>query len=304
MVGLGAGEVRRGAGGGPTGARAASRGDVVATSFAPSVWGSTYYVTTEFLPEDRPLLAGTVRALPAGIALVILTRTVLRGAWWWKTAVLGALNIGFFFFFLFLAAYHLPGGVAALIMSVQPLFVLGFGVGLLRERIRPIHVLACLMAILGVGLLVVRSQVTLTPVGILAGLAGAISMAAGIVLTKRWGRPAAMGLLGFTGAQLLLGGALLLPATLLVEGLPTHVTGTNVAGFAYLAVVGALLAYTLWFRGIEQLPALTVSFLGFLSPIMATLLGLLFLGQTLTIGQLAGAALLIASVVVIVRRTP
>lgn len=275
-----------------------SPSDLSLTAFAPIVWGSTYLVTTQFLPEDRPLLAATVRALPAGLLLMLVTRTRPRGIWWLKTAVLGALNIGLFFFLLFVAAYELPGGVAALVMSVQPLFVLLLGAVLLGARIRAFHVIACAMGALGVGLLVLRSEATLTTVGVLAGLGGALSMAAGIVLTKRWGRPPGTGLLGFTGVQLALGGALLLPAMVFLEGLPPKITGTNVAGFSYLAVIGALIAYTVWFRGIERLPALVVSFLGFFSPLTAAILGFVFLSQSLTLVQVAGAALIVASIVV------
>lgn len=79
------------------------------TALAPAVWGSTYLITTEFLPPDRPLLASTLRALPAGLLLLLMTRTLPRGIWWWRAVVLGVLNIGAFFYLLFLAAYHLPG---------------------------------------------------------------------------------------------------------------------------------------------------------------------------------------------------
>ena len=43
--------------------------DSALTALAPAIWGSTYLVTTEFLPPDRPLLAGMIRALPAGLYL-------------------------------------------------------------------------------------------------------------------------------------------------------------------------------------------------------------------------------------------
>ena len=275
-----------------------SPSDLSLTAFAPIVWGSTYLVTTQFLPEDRPLLAATVRALPAGLLLMLVTRTRPHGIWWLKATVLGGLNIGLFFFLLFVAAYELPGGVAALVMSVQPLFVLLLGAVLLGARIKTLHVIACAMGAIGVGLLVLRSEATLTTVGVLAGLGGALSMAAGIVLTKRWGRPPGTGLLGFTGVQLALGGALLLPAMLVLEGLPPRITGANIAGFSYLALIGALIAYAVWFRGIERLPALVVSFLGFFSPLTAAILGFVFLGQSLTLVQVAGAALIVASIVV------
>ena len=69
-----------------------------------------------------------MRALPAGLILVALGRVSPHGIWWWRAIVLGVLNIGAFFYFLFVAAYHLPGGVAALVMSVQPMIVLVLGV--------------------------------------------------------------------------------------------------------------------------------------------------------------------------------
>lgn len=272
--------------------------DLAITSFASIVWGSSYLVTTQFLPVDRPFLAATVRALPAGLLLMGVTRTRPHGIWWLKSAVLGILNIGLFFFLLFVAAYHLPGGVAALVMSVQPLFVLLLGAILLRVRIRASHLIACAIGIAGVALLVLRSDATLTSVGVLAGIGAAMSMGTGIVLTKRRGRPPGAGLLGFTGVQLALGGSVLLPLMISLEGLPPSITGTNITGFAYLAVIGALVAYAVWFRGIDRLSALSVSFLGFFSPLTATILGFVFLHQSLTLLQLCGAALILASVVV------
>jgi len=48
-----------------------------------------------------------------------------------------------------------------------------------------------------------------------------------------------------------------------LEGLPTQpLSLRNVAGFAYLALIGTALAYTLWFRGIQLLPVGSVAFLG------------------------------------------
>jgi probable blue pigment (indigoidine) exporter len=268
---------------------------VALTAFTPLVWGTTYLVTTELLPPGRPLLDAAVRALPAGLLVVALTRTLPRGQWWWRALVLGALNIGGFFALLFVSAYRLPGGVAATLGAAQPLLVAALAFGLLGERPTRWRLGWAVAGAIGVAMVVLRPAAALDGLGLVAGLAGAASMATGMVLTKRWGRP--VPLLAFTGWQLAAGGLLLVPLVLAVEGLPPALDGAALAGFAWLAVPGTLVAYAIWFRGVERLPVTAVSLLGLLSPLVATLLGWAVLGQTLTALQLAGFAVAVGAVV-------
>ncbi|WP_328444329.1 EamA family transporter [Amycolatopsis sp. NBC_00438] len=274
----------------------------VATALAPVIWGSTYLVTTELLPPGRPLLAAVVRALPAGLLLVALTRRLPRGSWWWRSLVLGTLNIGAFFALLFVAAYRLPGGVAATLGALQPLLVAGLSTGLLGERLTRRTLLAGVAGVAGVSLLVLRSDARLDALGVAAAVGGAVVMATGIVLSKRWTSPAP--LLPTTGWQLVAGGLVLVPLALAVEGPPpSTLSAANYAGYGYLALIGAALAYPLWFRGIRALSPTHVTFLGLLSPVAATLLGWLVLGQRLGGWQLLGGAVVLAAVVTAQRRT-
>lgn len=275
---------------------------VAVTAVAPAAWGTTYLVTTEWLPPDRPLLAATVRALPAGLVLVAVTRLLPRGAWWWKAAVLGTLNIGAFFALLFAAAYRLPGGVAAVLGAVQPLLVAVLAVPLLAEPLRARTVALGATGVTGVALIVLTAAARLDLAGVAAGLAGTAAMAAGVVLTKRWGRPVPV--LAFTGWQLTAGGLLLVPVLLAVEGVPAGVSGSEVAGFAYLATVNTALAYVLWLRGVSLLSAERVSFLGLLSPVVAATAGWAVLGQALTATQWVGSVLALASLVLAQRPRP
>jgi probable blue pigment (indigoidine) exporter len=265
------------------------------TAVAPVTWGTTYVVTTEWLPPDRPLLAATVRALPAGLLLVAAGRVLPRGAWWWKAAVLGTLNIGAFFALLFVAAYRLPGGVAAVLGAVQPLVVALLALPLLGQPLRARTFVLGATGVAGVALVVLTDAARLDALGVLAGLVGTVCMGAGVVLTKRWGRPVPV--LAFTGWQLAAGGLLLLPVALAVEGLPPALTAGHVGGFLYLAVVNTALAYVLWLRGIGLLPADRVSFLALLSPVVAAAAGWVLLGQSLGPLQLAGVVLALGSVV-------
>ncbi|WP_405872696.1 MULTISPECIES: EamA family transporter [unclassified Streptomyces] len=261
------------------------------TALAPVSWGTTYAVTTEFLPADRPLFTALTRALPAGLLLLALARVLPRGAWWWKAAVLGALNIGAFFPLLFLSAYRLPGGMAAVVGSIGPLFVVGLSALLLGQRPTGRAVLAGVVAAFGVSLVVLKAAGALDPVGVLAALASTASMSTGTVLAKRWGRPDGVGPLALTGWQLTAGGLLIAPLALLVEGAPPALDARAVGGYLYLALANTAVAYWLWFRGIGRLTATQVTFLGPLSPLTAAVVGWAALGQALGPVQLAGMAL-------------
>ncbi|MEU5279627.1 EamA family transporter [Streptomyces asoensis] len=264
---------------------------VLLTALAPVSWGTTYAVTTEFLPADRPLFTGMMRALPAGLLLLALGRVLPRGIWWGKAAVLGALNIGAFFPLLFLSAYRLPGGMAAVVGSVGPLFVVGLSALLLGQRPTARTVLAGVVAAFGVSLVVLKAAGALDTLGVLAALASTASMSAGTVLTKRWGRPDGVGPLVLAGWQLTAGGLLIAPLAFLAEGAPPALDGRAVGGYLYLALANTAVSYWLWFRGIGRLTATQVTFLGPLSPLTAAVVGWAALGQALTPVQLTGMAL-------------
>lgn len=267
---------------------------IAATALAPLLWGTTYIVTTELLPPDRPLLASVARALPAGLVLLAMTRTLPRGSWWWRSAILGTLNIGAFFVLLFVSAYRLPGGVSATLGAVHPLIVAVLAVVVLREPARPRTFFAAALGLAGVALLVLTPEAGFDAVGVAAGLLAGASTAAGVILTKRWGRP--VDLVSFTGWQLVWGGIVVAVPMLAFEGLPPALTGANVLGLTWLIVAGAIVSYLLWFRGVLALPAGQVSALAFLAPLMAATLGWLALGQQLGPAQLLGGAVIVASV--------
>lgn len=264
------------------------------TALVPAIWGTTYVATTELLPAGYPLHVAMLRALPAGLLLLLVFRTLPRGHWWWRVMVLGALNFTFFWAMLFVSAYRLPGGVAATVGAVQPLIVIALARLVMGRKITPAAVLAALAGLGGVALLVLTPSAALDPVGIAAGLAGALSMAAGTVLTRHW-QPDVPALT-FTAWQLTAGGLLLVPLALLMEPSLPALTGLNLLGFVWLGLIGGALTYILWFRGVARLEPAAVASLGFLSPLVATLLGWLLLGQSLSPLQIMGFITVLVSV--------
>lgn len=264
------------------------------TALAPIVWGSTYIVTTEMLPTNVPMTLAALRALPAGILLLIIMRQLPQGIWWLRVIILGILNFSLFWWLLFISAYRLPGGVAATVGAVQPLIVLFLSRWLLQTRLSWLSISAALGGILGVAILILTPNAALDPIGIIAGLGGALSMAAGTVLSRRWQPPVTP--LTFTAWQLTAGGAVLLPFALLFEPALPSLTGINLLGLAYLALIGGALTYIFWFRGLALLGPSSVASLGFLSPLSAVILGWALLGQQLTSLQILGMIVILLSI--------
>lgn len=276
---------------------AAPTGWIAATALAPTVWGTTYIVTTHLLPPGHQLFAALMRTLPAGLIALAIARQLPRDDWWWKSMMLGGLNMGAFFPLLFVAAQRLPGGVAATLGAVQPIVIALLAVVLLHERLSGWRLLWGVVGMTGVGLVVLGPEAALDPLGVMAGLMGAVSMGTGVVLTKKWGRPVHVSAVGLAGWQLTGAGLILLPPALVIDGIPADIDAAALAGYAWLGLVGALLTYTIWFAGIRHLPVTPTALLGLLSPLTAAALGALIAGETLTKVQVLGFATALAALV-------
>lgn len=270
-------------------------------ALAPIIWGTTYIVTTGLLPPNRPMLVGALRALPIGLLLVLVIRELPPRGWWWRLVVLGFLNIGLAFALIFTSAYRLPGGLAAILGAFQPVIVAFMGWVLLGERQSLRFFASALLGILGVVMLVLKSEASLDAIGAVAAVGATVSVAIGLTLMKRWGRP--MPLMAFTAWQLIFGGIFLGVASLLFEGLPPQMSLNNLVGVAYLGLIGTGVAYAVYFRAMEQVSPTIVSTLNLLSPVTAALLGYLILRQSLNLIQLLGGLMVIASVVSVQKAT-
>ena len=132
--------------------------DVALAALAPMVWGATYLVTTQLLPGFPPIGVAAMRALPAGILLLLVCRQLPTGIWLLRSLVLGALNFSVFWALLFQAAYRLPGGIAATIGAVQPMIVILAAGLVLGNKIRAVSLVAASFGLVGVGLLVLQPE--------------------------------------------------------------------------------------------------------------------------------------------------
>jgi len=270
------------------------------TAIAPVAWGSTYFITHTFLPPDYPFYGAVIRALPAGLLLLALGRQLPHGAWWWRSVVLGVLNVGAFFALIYLAAQLLPGSIASTVTATTPVAMMLIAWALLGERPRLVTVAAALLGVVGVCLMVFTGAARLHLGGLAASVAAILMSAVGYVLTKRWTTTPGstqVNVLAGTAWQLVAGGLVLVPVAVAVEGGPPPLDGRTLPAYAYLTLVATALAFTAWFTGLRHLSAGTVGIIGLVNPVTGVLLGTAVAAEVLSGQQVVGIVLVLVGVI-------
>lgn len=270
---------------------------ILISSLAPIIWGSSYIVTTELLPKDRPLIAAFLRCLPAGIFLILLSRTLPKKEEWKTLIILSLLNFTVFQALLFFAAYRLPGGLAAVLGATQPLIIMLLSWKMDSHKPVILSLFSALIAILAMAVLFITPDATWALPGALAALLAASSMATGSFLAKRWRNE--LPLLAFTGWQLLIGALFLAPFAYAFEAPLETLSTREILGYLYLSLFGTVIAYLLWFQALSKLASLAVTSLGLLSPISAVILGWLLLDQRLSSTSIIALIIALLSILVL-----
>lgn len=264
------------------------------TAIAPIAWGSTYVVTRNLLPPESPLWGGVLRALPAGLLVLLAARVLPRGSWWWRSLVLGTLNVGGFFVLVYIAGQRLPSSLAATLMSTSAACMLLFAWLLLRRRPRAAAVAGAGIGLIGVVVMFGVDVGGVDPWGVAASLGAMVASSIGFVLTARWGSDVPA--LPMTAWQLVAGSLVLLPAALLVEGAPPVLTLESTLGFAYVTLIATAVAYAAWFAGLRHLAPGVVGVIGLLNPVTGVALGVLLAGEAFGVPQAVGVALVLAGI--------
>lgn len=265
-------------------------------AIAPVTWGAAYYVTAHTLPASHPLWGSVLRALPAGLVLLALARRRPRGSWWWRSLVLGAINMSAFFVLVYVAAQRLPTSVASTVMAVSPFVLALVAWPLLGQRPRLASMLGAALGLAGVVAMLVTGAVAVDPVGVAAGATAMVMSSVGFVLATRWKDD--VDVLATTSWQLVAGGLLLVPVAALAEGAPPVLDGRGWLGIAYVSLVATALAYVAWFAALRHLPAGSVGLVGLLNPVTGVAVGLALGGERLGPLQVAGVVAVLAGVVV------
>ncbi|VEH28757.1 Uncharacterized inner membrane transporter yiJE [Cellulomonas fimi] len=264
------------------------------TAVAPLTWGTTYYVTKHALPADFPLWGSVLRALPAGLVLLLLVRRLPRGAWWWRSLVLGTLSMGAFFALIYVAAQLLPSSVASTVMATSPVVMMLVAWALLAQKPRALGLAGAGLGVVGVAAMLLTGGGEIQPLGVAASVAAMLMSSLGFVLATRWA--GGVDVVSSTAWQLVAGGLVLVPFAVAVEGGPPPLDARALLGFAYVSLVATAVAYLAWFTGLRRLPAGTVGLVGLLNPVAGVLVGVAVAGERLGPLQVAGLVVVLLGV--------
>ena len=272
---------------------------VLVTAIAPAAWGSTYFVTRQLLPPDAALWGAVIRCLPAGLLVLLVTRRLPRGAWWWRSFVLGVLTVGGLNVLVYVAAQRLATSLAATIMSTSAAALLVLSWMMLRQRPTLRAAGGAVLGIVGVIVMLQPGGGDADGWGIAASVVAMLSSSLGFVLTKRWG--ADVPPLTMTAWQLIAGSLVVMPVAIIVEGAPPALDAPALLGFAYIILVATAVAYAAWFTGLARLPGAVVGVIGLLNPVTGVLLGVVVAHEPFGPAQLVGLLLVVVGVLAGIR---
>jgi drug/metabolite transporter (DMT)-like permease len=277
------------------------------------IWGSTYLATKVALGSWPPFLLSATRFMLAGALQFGVMR--LSGAAapsrqeWGRAAVVGFCLPLFGNGATVFAQQYIPSGTAALLVATVPMFLvlLGWAAGLTG---RPTgKVLLGLALGLG-GLALLMRERSAAPVllpghpgiGVAAVLLAAFMWSVGSLYSKK--NPIAGSPFLGVGMQMLCGGGFLLVAGLLHGEAAaydlSHIPLKAWGAFAYLVVFGSFVAFSAYIWLLREVePALAGTY-AFVNPVVAVLLGWIFAGETLNLGMVGGAALIVVAVALVV----
>ena len=148
------------------------------------LWGTTYAVTKYATPDWPPLLLGALRALPAGLLLLLLKPSLPTRSQWPSLLTLGAVNIALFFAFIFIMAVNLPAAIAGVGMVSVPVVALLYA--WLTKGQRPAKIQAfCAMALVVLAwLLFDPAHVALNVLGVAALFGALLTIVIGSTLVQ------------------------------------------------------------------------------------------------------------------------
>lgn len=275
------------------------------------IWGSTWLFIKLGLEDLPPFTFASIRFVIACTILLAIIRIRslrlprARGDWS-LLAVTGILSFGFNYGMVFWGEQYVTSGLAALLQATIPAFGLVLAHFYLPgERLSWSRIGGVILGVLGVGV-VFSNQLAIAGrqalIGCVALIFGSFCAAYANVLVKARGKhldPAVL-----AGGQMFFGLLMLLAVAITFEGNPLRFHWTPMAAIAllYLAVVGSVIAFLLYYWLVLNMDVTNTMLIALVTPVVAVILGMLVLNEQISWRTLAGGAMIMLGIAFIVVR--
>jgi len=274
-------------------------------------WGGTYLGIKIAIETMPPFIMAGIRFISAGLILYLWAR--LSGAsrpnkrQWLGAGIVGALLLLGGNGLVVWAEQLVPSGIAAILIATVPLWIIILEwMGKSRKRPNNGVIMGVLLGFAGIVVLVINSigmpdKNSIHPVGVVALLFAALSWSLGSLYSRIVDQPDSP--LLSTAMQMLVGGALLLAASLFLGEWSRfdimEISFRSYIALGYLIIFGSIVGYNAYIWLLKNAEPAWVSTYAFVNPVVAVFVGWLIAGEQLTINTLIAAAIIITSVVII-----
>jgi len=271
------------------------------------IWGSTYLATRYAIETIPPLMMIGIRSLTAGIILYLLSRfkskEKIKGENILPLVTLGAMFFMLGHGLLAWAQQYVPSGMAAVLVSVEPLWIIGIEWFFLKDtRVKLRGIVGLILGFSGIVYLIASTTAsTASNNNFLASaliVACTLSWGGGAVYSRVANVPKSPML--SSGMELIFGGILVLITSFII-GEPSQfhlsqVTLKSFFGLIYLIIFGSVIAFSAYVWLLGNTSATRISTHTYVNPIIAVFLGWLIANEQITIALIIAAAIIIISV--------
>jgi len=261
-----------------------------------AVWGTNFVVIRVGLDHLPPLLFGALRF---GFALFPAVLFVRRPAVPWSKLAAYGLLIGagqFGLLYIAMTDYITPG-LASLVVQVQVFFTIALAAYFNGDRVQPFQFAALLLAGAGIGVILLHTDGTTTPLGLALVLAAALCWAGGNVVARS---TPGVDMLAYVVWASLFAVPPLLVLSLMFEGWPAiregiaHADAATWGAVLWQSVANVMFGYAVWGWLLSRYPAATVAPMSLLVPVFGMAASAIWLGEPLPGWKFAAAGLVLA----------
>lgn len=273
------------------------------------IWGTTWFFIKFGLEDLPPLTFAAARFVLALLVLAVIIYlqkipfpTNKRD--WKLLALTGVMQFSINYSLVFWSEQYISSGLAAVLQAMITVFGLVLAwIHLPNERITLVKVAAVLLGIGGVAIIFIEQlqiNSVLAFAGCIAIVVGAYAAAHGSILVKAYGSNLHPAMLVF--GQMLCGILPIIIYALTVEGNPLKMNWTwrAIGAVFYLSICGTIAAFWLYYWLLSQVESTKAMMISLVTPLIAVIVGWIFLGETLPAQTVFGGILILASIGLIV----